>query len=139
MRVRTHANPFKHRQRLDPIDWSAVFDDPSKGFDLEIGFGRGLFLHRYATTYPHRNIIGVEVRKPAVEGVRKKVASLPNVFVCHSTAQIVLEDVIPQKSLHRVFVFHPDPWFKKSHHKRRVFNDALIETLLPKLHPQARL
>jgi tRNA (guanine-N7-)-methyltransferase len=41
--------------------------------------------------------------------------------------------------LDRVFVFHPDPWFKKRHHKRRVINESFLSLLKPKLTANAVL
>jgi len=38
-------------------------------------------------------------------------------------------EVIPEKSIKRVFINHPDPWPKTKHHKNRLINDKFIDTL----------
>ncbi len=32
-----------------------------------------------------------------------------------------------------MFIFHPDPWFKNRHHKRRVVNESLLQLIQRKL------
>ena len=50
-----------------------------------------------------------------------------------------MEDIIPDHSLEHVFVFHPDPWLKKSHHKRRFIRENIIDLLLKKMRTCAKL
>ncbi len=141
MRIRTHANPLSYRVRLDPVDWSDIFSQYDGFYDLEIGFGDGRFLRRYAHKYPQKRLIGVEVRKAGAAGVANQVQeeSFHNIYVVHSTAQIVLEDIIPDRYLERVFIFHPDPWLKKSHHKRRVISPLFLEVLAQKMREDGQL
>ena len=51
----------------------------------------------------------------------------------------VLEFQLPEQSLDEVYIFFPDPWPKKKHHKRRLVNNAFLSLLLPKLKAHARL
>lgn len=141
MRIRTHTNPFHYFARMQPVDFASVLPHFSGIFDFEIGFGRGLFIRHYAQMYPDRNLVGIEVRKSPVELLKTKLVAnpLPNTYLIHGNAQICLEDMIPDQSLERVFVFHPDPWFKKRHQKRRVINPDFIKVLVPKLIPQAKI
>jgi len=126
---------------MEPINWPSVFTKKTQSYDFEIGFGRGLFLQQYASKYLDRNIIGVEVRKNVAANVKRRLEalSLGNVYTVHGAAHILLEDAILDQSLDRVFVFHPDPWFKKSHHKRRVINPTMLALIEKKLRPKARL
>ncbi len=130
-RVRTHSNPFHYFHRMEKVDFKPV--------DLEIGFGMGLFIHDYAIQNPGRNIMGVEIRPKPVKLVADKVGHIPTVYLVHGNAQICLEDMIGDQSLENVFVFHPDPWFKKSHHKRRVINQSLLKILNQKLKKNGRI
>lgn len=141
MRIRTHTNPFHYFTRMKPVDFPTLFKHYSGKFDFEVGFGRGLFIRHYAAMFPERNIVGVEVRKSPVELLKSKLNEAENehVYLIHGNAQICLEDMIPSESLERVFIFHPDPWFKKRHHKRRVVNPQFLESLIPKLAPNAKL
>ena len=94
--------------------------------------GKGRFIQQFAEIHNSELIIGVEVRKQIVE-IFKANHSYPNCLPIWGTAQICLEDIIPDFSLARVFIFHPDPWFKKRHHKRRVINLELIRLLQKKM------
>ncbi len=136
-RIRTHTNPLNIRQRLNDV----VIDSMLEAYayaDLEIGFGRGRFMSQYAEKYLDRLIIGVEVRKQMVAAFKERY-SIDNCLPIWGAGHICLEDVIPDHSLHRVFIFHPDPWFKKRHHKRRVLNASLLQLIQRKLVASGRV
>ncbi|MBT3261425.1 tRNA (guanosine(46)-N7)-methyltransferase TrmB [bacterium] len=141
MRVRTHTNPFNYYHRLEKIVLADIFKNTKCSLDLEIGFGRGVFLRNYAQLNPERNIIGVEIRKVVVEILQKKIAAgdLHNVFLVHGNGEIFLEDALEDNAVDRVFIFHPDPWFKKRHYKRRVINEKFLETCVRKMKNGAKL
>jgi len=140
-RVRTHTNPFNLHKRLEKIDLFKIFPKFSGKIDLEIGFGRGVFLRNYANENPNKFIIGVEVRKQIVNILQKRLTkeASTNVYLVHSSATILLEDIIKESSIETVFIFHPDPWFKKRHHKRRVINTSLLSLLEKKLTPNGKI
>lgn len=140
MRIRTHANPLCYTERMTDLQLSERFSNAAP-FDFEIGFGRGMFLKQYAENNPERQVIGVEVRRSVVEVVQEKLekSGVQNVWALHGVAQICLEDIIPDNSLENIFIFHPDPWLKKRHNKRRIVNEKLLETLIQKSKPLARL
>lgn len=132
-RIRTHTNPLNIRQRLTDVDISKRIKNYNN-VHLEIGFGKGRFLSQYAKNHPDDLVVGVEVRKQAVV-VFDANHDLPNCTPIWGAGQICLEDVIPNQSLQSVFIFHPDPWFKKRHHKRRVINTELIRLIKTKMAP----
>jgi tRNA (guanine-N7-)-methyltransferase len=45
----------------------------------------------------------------------------------------VLEQQIPDASLDAVYLFFPDPWHKKKHHKRRIVQPVFVQLLRRKL------
>lgn len=141
MRIRTHTNPFNYFARMTPISFEEKFENHSGTIDFEVGFGRGLFIRDYAQQCPDRNTVGIEVRKNVVINLQQKIdkLSIKNVLLLHGNAQICLEDIILDDSIDRCFVFHPDPWFKKSHHKRRVINPKFLATLHPKMKKTGKL
>lgn len=141
MRVRNHANPLNYYERMKPFDFNSAFGKTPDLVDLEIGFGRGIFLRNYAAQFTDRFIIGLDVRSQIVALLQQHIDKEPlgNVALIHGNAALFLEDSLPQSSLDRVFVFHPDPWLKKRHHKRRVIQPAFLDVLVPKLKPNGRL
>ncbi len=136
-RIRTHTNPLNIRQRITDVSLDALARD-YLAVDLDIGFGRGRFMSSYANRHPNRFVVGIEVRKQMVMAFKDRY-SIENCLPIWGAAAICMEDAIPDASLSRVFIFHPDPWFKKRHHKRRVLNDHLLNLIREKMVPGGRL
>jgi tRNA (guanine-N7-)-methyltransferase len=126
---------------LNPLNLEATFSDSSKPLDFEVGFGRGIFLRHWAKSFPERNIIGVEIRKGIVTVLNERIQkeAIKNTHLIHGNAEIALEDTLPDRSLDNIFVFHPDPWFKKRHHKRRVIRPQFLSIAEKKLKPGGKL
>lgn len=104
------------------IDLETVFP-ASREIWLEIGFGGGEHLAWQAARNPQVGLIGAE---PFVNGVGKLLGhiddqGLSNVRVHFGDARPLME-ALPDASLTRLFVLHPDPWPKKKHHKRRMIS-----------------
>jgi tRNA (guanine-N7-)-methyltransferase len=140
-RVRTHVNPLNFIDQLPKQELADLFEDPTLPLDLEIGFGKGKFIQQYAIQYKNRNIIGVEVRKPLVEELKQRCKSTnhPNLTPIHGTDKQVFEAIIKDNSIEKCFIFHPDPWLKKRHFKRRVINPTFINTIHKKLKKDGKL
>ena len=65
--------------------------------------------------------------------LRAQEVSLKNVrVVCHDAVE-VLKAAIPDASFDEVFVFFPDPWHKKRHHKRRLIDTDFVALLAAKI------
>ncbi|NQY73140.1 MAG: tRNA (guanosine(46)-N7)-methyltransferase TrmB [Candidatus Margulisbacteria bacterium] len=135
MRVRNHANPFSYTQRMSHLDIQSVVPSFVDTLDVEIGFGRGIFLRQYAKQNPKRPILGIELRQSMVEILQERITNegIQNVGLVHGPGQTCLEDVVPDHSIDRLFIFHPDPWLKKSHHKRRLLNTSFLKLIHQKL------
>ena len=135
MRIRTHVNPLCCTKRFEKLDPSETFSDFNEKLDLEIGFGQSLFIKAYAQNNPQRFIVGVEVRQKAVEIVQKRLESekLENIKLVHGTGEFCLQDMFDDKTIDRIFIFHPDPWIKNRHRKRRVINSDFLELAKKKL------
>ena len=88
---------------------------------LEIGFGNGESLLQMAINHPENDYLGIEVHRPGVGHLLKRIAEegVKNIRVMSDDAVEVLEGQIQNDSLDAVYLFFPDPWHKKRHHKRR--------------------
>jgi len=96
---------------------------------LEIGFGNGELLATVAQQHPDKNFLGIEVHRPGVGHLLLKLEehSINNVRVICQDAIEVLSHSIPEHSLEAVWLFFPDPWPKKKHHKRRIVNQEFLD------------
>ena len=102
---------------------------------LEIGFGMGGSLLSMIQLEPDKDFVGIEVHAPGVGRLISDAGklSLQNVRVYMADAIDVIEDCIPDASIHRVQVYFPDPWHKKKHNKRRLIQPSFIQMLREKL------
>ena len=97
---------------------------------LEIGFGNGESLLQMAAAVPAVEYWGVEVYRPGFGHCLDRVvkSGLGNVFV--SSDDIVgLIDSFHPRIFDAIFIFFPDPWPKKRHHKRRLIQPGFLRAI----------
>ncbi len=104
---------------------------------LEIGFGNGAALAEMAARHPETDYLGIEVHRPGVGQLLQRIeqAGLGNVRVSNDDAVEVLAQQISDASLDAVYLFFPDPWHKKRHHKRRIVQPEFAALVWRKLKP----
>jgi len=104
-----------------PLDLASLFGNPNPVY-LDIGFGDGEALAEMAARHPERNYLGVEVHRPGVGHLLLAIEGrgLANVRICCRDAVELLAQGLAPASLAGVYLFFPDPWPKKRHHKRRI-------------------
>ncbi len=105
-----------------PLAWAEVFGN-ARPVELEVGFGKGLFLLRTAAARPDVNFVGVEILRKyqLYSATRLAKRGLRNVRLARADAREFLRDHVAEASLQAVHVYFPDPWWKRRHVKRRVF------------------
>ncbi|MCG3127630.1 MAG: tRNA (guanine-N(7)-)-methyltransferase [Phycisphaerae bacterium] len=113
---------------LDGLRWASVFGN-ERPVEVEIGIGKGAFLLRRAQQWPERNFVGIEwaneFYRYALDRMQRwRVA---NVRLLRTDASYFLRHQCPRHSLAALHVYHPDPWPKRRHHKRRLFQPAFVE------------
>lgn len=118
-----------------PLDARTLFGD-DRSLQFEIGFGGGEHLAWQAQHAPTHGLIGCE---PFVNGVVSAMLhirdkALPNVRLHMGDALDALAR-LPDGSLDRVYLLHPDPWPKARHAKRRMMNPGPIAMIAAKLKP----
>lgn len=113
-----------------PLDFQALFDNDHPVF-MEIGFGNGESLASMAEANPQQNYLGIEVHGPGVGHLLIQIENrgLENIRILRHDAIEVLKQGIPEAALQGLFLFFPDPWHKKRHHKRRILNPAFVSEL----------
>jgi tRNA (guanine-N7-)-methyltransferase len=107
--------------------------------DIGVGTGDTTFFH--AQSHPENNYLAIEVHKPGIGRLLNKIESnnLTNIKIINHDVVDVLEQQIPDRCLSQIFIFFPDPWPKKRHHKRRLINNKLLELLKMKMTGNGRI
>jgi tRNA (guanine-N7-)-methyltransferase len=123
-----------------PLDARTLFGPTPLGEDrplqLEIGFGAGEHLAAQAAASPDAGFIGCEPFLNGVVGALGHIRDgrLDNVRLHMGDALEVVER-LPDASLSRVYLLHPDPWPKARHAKRRMMNHGPLDAIAAKLMP----
>jgi tRNA (guanine-N7-)-methyltransferase len=146
-RQRAHVNPiadhnFKYPFTPDETDWSEYYEFPKNDGDqtpliryLDVGCGFGGLLISLASELPPGSLaLGMEIRTKVSDYVQKRILALRsqnpgqygNIWCIRTNAMRYLPNYIHKGQLHKMFFLFPDPHFKKTKHKWRIINDALL-------------
>jgi tRNA (guanine-N7-)-methyltransferase len=119
-----------------PLDLTILFGNSNPVY-LEIGCGNGEALLQLAAANRDHNYLGIEVHRPGVGHLllRIKELGLTNIrVICHDAVEVITQGIAVD-SLAGVYLFFPDPWHKKRHHKRRIVQAPFISELGRIIHP----
>ncbi len=121
-RVRHHVNP----RSLHHLDTGARRLRLPKGLRIEVdlGCGEGDFLLDRARKHPNTFLVGVEIRRPMVERLWRRAESnglAHRILPVYANLLVDLPTLFADETADAVFLQFPDPWFKRKHHKRRMF------------------
>jgi len=121
------------------LDFEALFGRRGP-VEMEIGSGKGGFLLRQARAHPERDYFGVEWANKYFRYAADRMVrwGVPNVRLMRTDARHLMLHHVPPASLDALHVYHPDPWPKKRHHKRRLFQPEFVEAAVRALRPGAR-
>jgi tRNA (guanine-N7-)-methyltransferase len=140
---RRRLHPYSDAPRLPEgarVDPRALVS--GERYELEIGPGRGGFLFERAAAAPGAALLGLEVRLKWAAIVDARLAQRGlggRARVFAEDAKHALARLAPAGVFSSVFVHFPDPWWKKRHNKRRVFDAALVAEVVRLLAPGGEL
>ena len=108
---------------------------------LDIGAGMGEVTASLAKTHPDNDYLAVEVHRPGVGSLIRRIVhdGLTNIRISAHDVTDVLRYQLPADSLDMVYIFFPDPWPKKRHHKRRLVNAEFLLLLKNCLKANGRI
>lgn len=114
---------------------------PDRETVLEIGFGRAEFILAQAAERPDALFVGIEVSRKRVAKAAKRAAlrQLSNLLLVASPAEYSVGRVLPDACVDECWINFPDPWPKKRHFKRRLFQAGFAKQLVRILRPGAQL
>lgn len=124
----------------EPLDLDRLFGRPAPRH-LEIGCGNGDFLLAAAQAHPENDYLGIEVHRPGLGSLllRAQAADLRNLHILNRDAAEALAAQLPEDAFECAYLFFPDPWPKKRHHKRRLIQTDFAQRLQTRLRPHGRL
>lgn len=118
------------------LRWEEFFGN-DQPVELDVGCGRGLFLYHAGESRPDANFLGIELDyREARRGARRvQKRGWSNVRVLGGDVFVALRKMILPGSVSAVHVYFPDPWWKRRHRARRVFNDQFVDLCAVALKP----
>ena len=119
-----------------PVELSSLCPDGAE-IELEIGFGRGMFLIQRAASAPAAFLLGFEIKTKWAYLVEQRCAreDLTNVRVIGGDVREIFPRLRPDGRIARAFMHFPDPWWKKRHAKRRLVGGEMLDELARLLRP----
>lgn len=124
----------------EPLDRTILFGNANP-VEIEVGFGKGLFLVEQGQRRPDMNFLGVEIERKYVLFTAERLAkrALHNVRLACTDGRWFLAARVAEASVAAVHVYFPDPWWKQRHRKRRLFTPEFAEQVARVLRPGGRL
>lgn len=136
-----HKNPY--HDKLGEYGHFVLRDDESEEFPgqwnekvfknqlpiyVEIGSGYGHFIREYCSENRDVNFVGIDYRfKRAFNLVRKlDNLGLKNVRFMRAKGERI-QFMFAEEEVDKLFLFFPDPWRKKKHNKKRIFQQPLLD------------
>ncbi len=106
--------------------WNTFFENENP-LHIEIGMGKGKFIHTLAAKNPQINYIGIEMYSSvlyrAIE--KRQETELSNLFFIRMDAKN-LGDVFDRFEVERIYLNFSDPWPKERHAKRRLTSPLFL-------------
>jgi tRNA (guanine-N7-)-methyltransferase len=111
-----------------PIDFRILFGNEHP-VEIEVGFGKGLFLVTQAAARSATNFLGIEIERKYTLFTASRLArrGLTNVKLACTDARWFLKERVTDASVTAMHVYFPDPWWKKRHRKRKLFTRDFAE------------
>lgn len=106
--------------------WSSLFHN-NHPIHIEIGMGKGQFIHELAAANPDINYIGIEMYSSVLYRALEKRAEteLENLFFLRFDAKY-LADIFDYGEVSRIYLNFSDPWPKDRHAKRRLTSSGFL-------------
>lgn len=122
---------------LNPLDLAEVFGQPPRRLEIDLGCGKGRFLLARAAAHPAVSFLGLDRRSSRLLKVARRAQRqrLTNLRLFLGEAAQAVRYLIPGQAVSVYYIFFPDPWPKRRHHRRRLFKAEFLSALHHTLAP----
>jgi tRNA (guanine-N7-)-methyltransferase len=110
------------------LDLEAIFGR-SAPLHVDLGCGDGSFLCELAQRNPGQNFLGIEKLVGRVSKTCRKASALDNVRVLKVEISYAIRYLLPPESVETFYLMFPDPWPKRRHHRRRLVQEDLLDSI----------
>lgn len=109
-------------------NWSEKVFENKNQMEVEIGSGYGHFMMEHTQKFPDLNFVGLDHRFKRSFHLAKRLDKLEHKNFRYLRARGErLGYLFGEKEVRRIFYFFPDPWPKKRHHKKRLFQKRFLD------------
>lgn len=149
----SHLNPY--HDRLEIFDKFVLRDEEGESFSgtwnsnifkrdselqVEIGSGYGHFMMEHTQKFPEVNFVGMDHRFKRSFHLAKKLDQLEHKNFRYLRARGErIGFLFGENEIDKIFYFFPDPWPKKRHHKKRLFQKRFLNEVYKILKPGGEL
>lgn len=107
--------------------WSALFHNEHP-LHIEIGMGKGKFIHQLAEQNPEINYIGIEMYSSVLYRAleKREKSELNNLYFLRFDAKYLC-DIFATGEVSRIYLNFSDPWPKDRHAKRRLTSSVFLQ------------
>ena len=137
------AGPMPDTRIIAPASWTERLDldaefGTSGPLEVDLGCGKGRFLLARAQAHPEARLLGVERLLKRLRKVDRKARrlGLHNVRLLRIESSYAIQYMLPPLSVTAFYLFFPDPWPKRRHHRRRVCTADFLAAVHAALVPQ---
>lgn len=150
----SHDNPYHDRlaafsdfvlrdeeAEAHPGAWNKnIFNREDAPLYAEVGTGYGHFMMDYCADHPEVNFVGMDYRFKRSFNLARRLEKHPtrNFKYLRARGERV-HLIFGESELDRLFYFFPDPWPKKRHLKKRLFQQPFLESCYKALKPGGEL
>ncbi len=128
---------FSSAQLPAPLRWQELFHRPHPKVEADLGCGKGRFLLARAEKHPETSFVGTDLQCGRLVKIRDRALQrgILNIRLLHVESRYALEYLFPPRSLSALYLFFPDPWPKRRHHRRRLVQPSLLPLVHRVLEP----
>ena len=124
------------------IDLERMFNRPKPvKFEVDLGCGKGRFLIARALARKETCFLGTDRRQMRILKVERAAfrMKLENIRLLCAENFSAVENFIPAESVSVYYLFFPDPWPKRRHHRRRLFDADFLNAIQRTLRPDGKI